>query len=183
MWEKSNSQQKKNWHFFAKWQKFATKKKVEWLIICRSIVIHTCSFSRFSGAHRRYNWPPWLIPSFCTYLPTYLPMLVYNLPMVWAMWPSTKTTALVLRWECKHPWQGTYLTIFIWPNPTQKWECKQSMPLHLQLTTFYTDLPRVQAIYEQGTPFDNFLAIKISEKGSKKISLKNDIEIHCSFFL
>jgi hypothetical protein len=57
------------------------------------------------------------------------------------------------------------------------------MPLHLQLTTFYTDLPRVQAIYEQGTPFDNFLAIKISEKGSKKISLKNDIEIHCSFFL
>lgn len=117
------------------------------------------------------------------FVPTYLPMLVYNLPMVRAMWPSTKTTALVLRWECKHPWQGTYLTIFIWPNPTRKWECKQSMPSHLQLTTFYTDLPRVQVIYEQGTPFDNFLAIKISEKGSNKISLKNDIEIHCSFFL
>jgi hypothetical protein len=57
------------------------------------------------------------------------------------------------------------------------------MPTHLQLTTSYTDLPRVQVIYEQGTPFDNFLAIKIFEKGSKKISLKNDIEIHFSFNL
>ncbi len=115
------------------------------------------------------------------FVPTYL--LVYNLPMVRAMWPNTKTTALVLRWECKHPWQGTYMTIFIWPNPTQKWECKQSIPTHLQLTTFYTHLPRVQEIYEQGTPFDNFLAIKIFEKGSKKISFKNDIKFHYSFFL